>query len=48
MTFCHALKLPAPTFIRNDFRELSCDDAMLAIAQLKQYSAECGKEAPAV
>lgn len=34
-----------PTFVRNDFRELSYDDAMLAVAQLKQYSAECGKEA---
>lgn len=34
-----------PVFIKNDFRELSQDDALLAIAQLKQYSAECGKEA---
>ncbi len=34
-----------PVFIKNDFRELSPDDGLLAIAQLKQYSAECGKEA---
>ncbi len=34
----------APIFIKNDFRELSHDDGMLAIAQLKQYSAECGKD----
>lgn len=34
-----------PIFIQNDFRELSHDDGLLAIAQLKQYSAECGKEA---
>ena len=33
-----------PTFIKNDFRELSHDDGLLAIAQLKQYSAECGKD----
>lgn len=32
-----------PVFIQNDFRELSHDDGMLAIAQLKQYSAECCK-----
>ena len=32
-----------PTFIRNDFRELSHDDALLAAAQLKLYSEECGK-----
>lgn len=32
-----------PVFIKNDFRELSLDDGMLAIAQLKQYSEECGK-----
>lgn len=29
-----------PTFIRNDFRELSYDDGMLAIAQLKQYNSD--------
>ena len=34
-----------PVFIRNDFRELSQADALLAVAQLKQYSSECGKEA---
>ncbi len=34
-----------PIFIKNDFRELSYEDGMLVIAQLKQYSAECGKEA---
>ena len=34
-----------PVFIKNYFRELSHADALLAIAQLKQYSAECGKEA---
>jgi hypothetical protein len=34
-----------PVFIKNDFRELSHDDGLLAIAQLKQHSAECGKEA---
>lgn len=33
-----------PVFIKNDFRELSHDDSLLAIAQLKQYSAECGKD----
>ena len=33
-----------PTFIRNDFRELAQDDALLAIAQLKLYSEECGKK----
>ena len=32
-----------PIFVKNDFRELSYDDGMLAIAQLKQYSEECGK-----
>lgn len=32
-----------PAFIRNDFRELSYDDAMIAAAQLKQHCADCGK-----
>lgn len=38
-------EVAVPVFIKNDFRELSQDDALLAIAQMKQYSAECGKEA---
>ena len=38
-------EVAVPFFIKNDFRELSQDDALLAVAQLKQYSAECGKEA---
>ena len=38
-------EVAVPVFIKNDFRELSHADALLAIAQLKQYSAECGKEA---
>ena len=38
-------EVAVPVFIKNDFRELSQDDALLAVAQLKQYSAECGKEA---
>lgn len=36
-------EVAVPAFIRNDFRELSSDDALLAGAQLKQYGAECGK-----